>query len=123
MSTDTIDLAPYASPGDRVNTNRGGFTVSHAIWPNEWPQPTTLEPIPLELLDALAPADFYLPSNQRGPESVYPGGRVYAGACRVQTNGAAVVRKNGGDWLRCRIELWDGEGARKMIYGLVRIDR
>lgn len=122
-ATDTIDLAAAATPGDRVHTTRGGFTVSRTVWPDNWRQPVDLEPLPVDLLDALAPAEYRLPSAQHGPPSVFPGGRVYHGATRVTTNGAAPVRRNGADWLRCRLELWDGEGSRQLLRGLVRVDR
>jgi hypothetical protein len=76
-----------------------------------------LSPIETDLLDAMAPYAFLLPSRQLAPVSIYPRG-IFHGAVRLETTGRAVVKKNGAAWLRCRLELWDGE-TTKTLRGLV----
>lgn len=124
MQTETVDLTQSAAPGDRVHTTRGAFKVSRTVWPDNWPQPVTVEPLDDFLIDTFAPAEYLLPSNLRGPESVFLGGRVYHGPCVVRTTGRAPVRRNAGDWLRAEIEYHDEERSEwRTLRGLVRIDR
>ena len=121
--TDSISLCATAAPGDTVETDCGFFTVRPIVWPDNWRGAVELVPVELELLDSLAPANYRLPATSPPLPGVYIGGRVFHGACRVETNGRKPLRKAGARWLRCRIELWDGEGQRQLLRGLVLIER
>jgi len=117
----TIELDATATVGDTVYIAGRGWRVSNVVWPDSWQAPSALEPIETELLDAMAPHGFRLRSTLAGPESVYYRGIVYAGAASLETTGRAIVRRNGGTWLRCRIELFNGETS-STLRGLVRVD-
>lgn len=117
----TLELDAAATVGDTVYIGGRGWRVSEIVWPDNWPAPSTLEPIETEILDAMAPYGFRLRSTVAGPATVYRGGAVYHGAATLETTGRAIVRRNGGTWLRCRIELWNMETA-KTLRGLVRVD-
>lgn len=117
----TIELDATATVGDTVYIAGRGWRVSNVVWPDSWQAPSTLEPIETELLDAMAPHGFRLRSTLAGPATVYHGGAVYHGAATLETTGRAIVRRNGGTWLRCRIELFNGETS-STLRGLVRVD-
>lgn len=118
---ETIQLDQCATVGDSVYVSGRYWTVSDTVYFDGWNDCGQLEAVEPELLDALSPYAFRLRSNCRGPESIYRGGVAFHGAARLRTTGRATVRRNGARWLRCCVELWDGETV-KLLRGLVRLD-
>ena len=114
---ETIELDSTATVGDTVYIAGRTWTVSETVWLENWQLWIDLAPIELDLLDAMAPYAFRLPSRQSAPRGVYPRG-IFHGAVRLETTGRAIVRKNGAAWLRCRLELWNGE-TTQTLRGLV----
>jgi hypothetical protein len=113
----TLELDATATVGDTVYLAGRTWTISETVWPDGWRLWIDLSPIETDLLDAMAPYAFRLPSRQLAPASIYPRG-IFHGAARLETTGRAIVRKNGAAWLRCRIELWNGETTQR-LRGLV----
>lgn len=116
---ETIQLDRAATVGDTVEIGGRFWTVSETVWPEHWSLWAELAPVEPETAAELAPYAFRLPSRQSAPATVYPRG-VFHGAAMLETTGRAVVKKNGTAWLRCRIELWNGE-TRETLRGLVAL--